>query len=465
MKKSRLWEILEQMTRKELREVSECIHSKWFNRRGYVAKLFDVLVECKEVSKMVPEKEILHARIFPELAYDDSRIRSALSLVLKVIERWLALRTLESKTALMPLALAEAYRKKNLQKHYDQTVRFSEETLLSEPNRHADFYSKLFELEYEKYQSLSAQRKLNAINLQELSDKLDIGYLSQKLRQTCFSISHMRVYTRDYDYGLLPFILEKAGQEQYQSIPAISLYYHGYYALTDPDDEFHFQKFKLQLIEFGTQFPKDELRDLYLLATNYCAKRLNEGATHFANESLDLFKEALRQNVLVTEGIISHITYSNIAASGLLTEDYEFTETFLDDYKKTLSAKYREPIYNLNRARLEYQRGNFDKALDLLRQKPYKDLLLNLSAKALMAKIFYEMDATDLLFSHLDALSQFIRRKKVIGYHQENFQNFISFLRKIIEIPDFEKGQRKQLKADIEGVKAVAERKWLLKQV
>ena len=465
MKNGRLWDILEQMSRRELNEVADCMRSPWFNKREYVVKLFDFLVECKEELQIIPDSKMIHARLFSEREFNDSRIRSAVSLVLKVVERWMALKVLEEDTANGTLALAKAYRRKKLQKHYDQTVRQTEAIFEKEPLRNADFYNDLYRFENEKYQSLSAQRKLSAINLQSLSDKLDIGYLSQKLRQTCISISHTRVYSKEYDFGLLQVVLEKAAQPHYQAIPAISLYYHGYFALTNPNEEHHFQQFKNQLFEFGLQFPKSELGDLYLLATNYCTKRVNEGAAHFAKESLDLYKEALRQKVLLNEGVLSHITFSNIVAFGLLTEDYDFTKMFLEKYKKLIAPKYRKPIYSLNRARYEYQRGNFDSALDFLQQRIYKDLVLNLSAKAIMAKIFFEMDATDLLFSHLDAMGQFIRRKKVMAYHQENFQNFISFLRKIVEIPDFEKAQRKQLKVDIESVKAVAERKWLLKQV
>ena len=59
-------------------------------------------------------------------------------------------------------------------------------------------------------------------------------------------------------------------------------------------------------------------------------------------------------------------------------------------------------------------------------------------------------------------MEQFIRRRKVIGYHQELFRNFILLLKKRIEIPDFEKAKLAILKMEIEGVKSVAERRWLL---
>ena len=79
-----------------------------------------------------------------------------------------------------------------------------------------------------------------------------------------------------------------------------------------------------------------------------------------------------------------------------------------------------------------------------------------------MAKIWFESEEFDVLLSHLDAMEQFIRRRKVIGYHEELFRNFIFFLKKRVEIADFAKAELKALRKEIEEVKAVAERQWLL---
>ncbi len=467
MNKGRLWQVFTKIDWRDLRELEKSVRSPWFNQRDYVIKLFDYLRECREELKIEPDKNSAFRRIFPnEPSYRDERMRNAQSLLLKVIERYLKLKTLESDEAAGQLALAEAYRKLQLQKHYDQTLRSAEQIIEKENIRDADYYSNAYDLEFEKYQARSVRRQLKEVNLQAVSDKLDIAYLAQKLRQTCFSIAHRRVYsTANYDLGLLPPLLEIAAKEKYQFIPAISLYYHGYFALTQPNEEFHFKKFKEQLFAFGNEFPKDELRDLYLLATNYCIKRMNEDAPQFAAEALDLYKEALQQGVLLSDGVLSHITFSNIVTMSLVTEKYEFAENFIKQYKNQLSSKYRKPISDYNLARLKYERGQFEEALPLLQAEVYKDLLLNLTAKTLIAKIFFESSEYDVLFSHLDAMNQFIRRKKVMGYHQENFQNFISFLKRIIEIPDFKKAQRLQLKSDIENAKAIAERRWLLEQI
>lgn len=466
MKNSRLWEIFEQLSSKELREIEKCVLSPQFNNRESVVKLFRFLTECRNELKIIPTKEDIHRSIFREKEFEDIRIRNTMSFLIKVIERWFAIQEMEANKIDSQLALASVYRKKQLPKHYKQTVSASEDSLKKQSLRNADYYTNQYRLEFEKYTSLSSRRQLKVINLQALSDNLDISYLAQKLRQTCFSISHTRVYSKEYDLGLLPHLLDIVSEKRYQEVPAIALYYHGYFALMRLDEAYHFQKFKDLLFKFRDQFPKSELRDLYLLATNYCIGRINKKATQYTAEAFALYREGLKDDVLLSGNILPHITFSNIVTMSIGTGNYDFGEKFIEQYKNALADEYREPIYIFNLARLRYQRGNFDEALPLLQREVYRDLLLNLSAKTLTAKIFYESKEFDVLLSHLDAMQQFIRRKKVMAYHRENFQNFISLLRKIVELPPgLNKKEKTGLKKEIENVGAVVERKWLLERI
>ena len=86
--------------------------------------------------------------------------------------------------------------------------------------------------------------------------------------------------------------------------------------------------------------------------------------------------------------------------------------SFLENYRRYLAPDHRDSNYGLCLARLEYSKGNFSKALDLLPQTEYKDLFLTLASKALQIKIYYAMQAHDLLYAHLQAMRAFIRRKK-----------------------------------------------------
>jgi len=62
-------------------------------------------------------------------------------------------------------------------------------------------------------------------------------------------------------------------------------------------------------------------------------------------------------------------------------------------------------------------------------------------------------------------MKNFIRRKKIIGYHKENYLNLIHFVKQLLELKRFDKIAKQQLSQEIISTKAVAEKTWLLEQV
>ena len=145
--------------------------------------------------------------------------------------------------------------------------------------------------------------------------------------------------------------------------------------------------------------------------------------------------------------------------------DLEWVERFVHQYRPFLKEEHREGLFSFNLARLEYQRRDLGKALQLLQRAEYKDLLLNLAAKTLQLKIFYELQEFDLLESHLQAIRTFIRRKKVMGYHRENYLNTVHFTQKLLETNLFDKNAKATLRREIEDTKALAEKEWLMKMI
>lgn len=388
-----------------------------------------------------------------------------MSGLMKLLEQFMVYQSLTEDATLGKIKLAECYRKLNLQKHFQQTLRKAQQSLEKRAIRNADFYNYSYLLKWEEYLFLSANTRSQSLNLQSISDNLDLAFLSLKLRQSCFAISHQAVYKADYQLGLLPEILQYVETNGLLAIPAISLYYYCYFALTQPREEQYFQTLKAQIFTHGHQFPAPEIRDLYLLAINYCIKRLNEGNTSYFREGLDLYKKGLDRDILLQNGQLSRFTYNNIVAMGLRTKEYDWTAHFIHQYRDFLEKGYRENTFAFNLARLEYERQNYYEALGHLQQAEYKDLLNNLIAKTLMLKIYFELGETKLLQSHLDAMKIFIRRKRVIGYHKKNYLNIVYYTQKLLNVNPYDKAAIQALKEQLQAEEVLTDRKWLLEQL
>jgi hypothetical protein len=91
--------------------------------------------------------------------------------------------------------------------------------------------------------------------------------------------------------------------------------------------------------------------------------------------------------------------------------------------------------------------------------------MLALAAKTIQLKIYYETDTYDLLESHLQAIAVFIRRKKVMGYHRENYLNLLQFVRKLMELNLFSEKDKSAFREAVKQAKPLAEKEWLLKVI
>ena len=465
MIKSRLFELFNALPKKEIRQLSKFIASPFFNQRKHVLELFNYLVFCKYEKKTIPSREQAFGALFPNHKYDDHKLRLSMSLLHKALEKYLIWKQVNKEENKAKIKLAQAYRELNLSRHF---IKITAEIKAMQRNlvhRNADYFQSLYEVYLEEYLFLSEQSRMEDLNLQQVQENLDIAYITSKLRQSCFLLSHQNIYKKEYNFGMLSQMISYIEQQSYLDIPAISVYYYCYNALIYPKEYVYFEKFKVLVFQYQSHFPQGEIRDLFLLATNYCIRLMNQGEKRFAEEGLSIYKEGLKNEVLFLNGILSRFTYRNIVAKAIVSKDFDWAEGFIQNYKVRLVEKYRESTFSFNLAWLEYERKNYDKALDLLNQSTFTDLLLNLSAKTIAMKIYYELNAFDLLYSHLEAMKKFITRKEIIAYHKKNYLNTIRFTKKLLELPISNRSVKEKLRQEIEITSSIAEKNWLLSQL
>jgi hypothetical protein len=144
---------------------------------------------------------------------------------------------------------------------------------------------------------------------------------------------------------------------------------------------------------------------------------------------------------------------------------FDTIENFILKYKDALPEKQRDAFFNYNYAWFFYQKKNYGKAMTLLaKTESSKDVLINCTAKTLLARMYFEQQEFESLNSLLQSFKVFINRKKALAYHRTPYLHFIKFLQKIIHAqfqPNFSK---QALVQDISGTK-VAAKEWLLEQL
>lgn len=464
MEKTLLYEAFAALTKTERREFGKFVRSPFFNQKPQPPALFDYLAECMD-TRTPPAGAAAFARLWPDQPYDNQKLRLANSELLHLLEHYWMYQEKFRDFDRAKIRLAAAYRKRNLPKHFQISLREARAARERQPHRHAEFFHDLNLIEWEQYQFATASKRSEHFNLQEMSDLLDAAFAARKLRHVCFSLSHQAVFNTTYRFGLLDAVLEYVQQDDRLAAPAIALYFHCYHFLTDPEGEDHFFQFKEKLFAHAEAFPEEELRILYLFALNFGIKKCNELCAPYFRETLDLYQNALARDLLLENGLLSRFAYNNVVAIALRAGEAAWAEDFIHRYRVFLEKKYRDVTFSLNLARVAYTRRDYKTALLHLQRADYKDLINNLIAKTLQLKIYYELGEYDLLESHLASMKTYIRRQATIGYHRTNYLNIVRFTQMLLQVNQNDAVAVAALRRQIEDEAVLTEREWLLEMI
>jgi hypothetical protein len=462
MQKTRLWEAFASLSKPELRAFDKFVRSPFFNQKAHLVGLSGYLYNCCTTGAP-PHHEAAFTAAYPDLAYDDQKLRLANSDLLKLLEHYWMYQEKFADPERNKIRLAGAYRKRNLPKHAEVSLREARQSREARPWRHAEHFDDLHRIELEQFQSASAAKRYEAFNLQEISDLMDKTYIARKLRHVCFARSHQAVTQTPYRFGLLEAVFAHVEAEGLLDIPAIALYYYGCHFLTDPAAETHFTRFRETLFAHADQFPPDELRALYLLAINFGIKKSNEtGDLSWYRATFDLYRDALERNLLLENGMISRFAYHNMVGVAIRLQEVAWAEAFIQKYKPTLERRYREATFSLNMARVAYTRQEYRAALLHLQRADYKDFINGMNAKILQLKIYCETGEMELLDSHIDSINNFIRRQHAVGYHRENYLNIARYTRAIVRLVPDDADAARELRRQIEAEPVLTEKEWLM---
>jgi len=467
MQNSQLISIFRSLSPKEVRSLRKWLVSPAHNQREDVVRLFDYLIHTEHLNnEKTLTKEKLFAKVFPKQKFDDALLRQVMHFLLKTVEEFLAFQDWSEDPVRLRLALAGVYRKRKLDKVFLKTIKSIETLQQSHPYRDEHYLRNEYLLLQEQYVYLEGKKRIVPMNLQEISDKLDLTYCADKLRQSCLMLSHQKVYKAQYNAGLLQEVLQYVVEQNLLELPAIAIYYYVYQALTAKESEGFFYKLKETIVSHWALFPKEEMRDMYLMAINYCIGRMNAGYEAFVREAFDLYRQGFQRKLLIENNLISKFTFLNVIRIGLKLKEFSWVSDFINSHQQFIEESYRNSIIRFSLARLDFEKGDYDSAMKILVQADFDDVLVYLSAKAMLVRMYYEQNEYDALESLLESMRTYLKRKDMIsGQQRVAYTNLVRFTKKMINInPYNNKEPLQKLKEEVAKVN-VAEKDWVLQQL
>lgn len=459
MQPTYLYELVQSFSKQEQREAQKWLASPYHNQRTDLRALF----ECLLKKPQPPSKAAVWQALFPDTPYNDQQLRLIQSYLYRSLEDFLLHQELDNRPESTRHLLLDAYRQRGLDRHFTKAYRQQQRALEQTPLQHPEHHLALYWQERALFQYQARRERTREHNLQAMEDALTLAFLSMKLRQACWLLAHEAVYKAEYKVALEPLLIELALKPAYTQQPAVAIYLNCYRMLKAPEESAHFEAFRDWLFRIIGHFPVEELRDLFLLGINYCIRQINRTADSYLREALELYKKGLETDLLLENGVLSRFTYNNIAGIALRLQELDWTAHFLETYRPKLAPHQRQAAYSLNAARLAFSRKDYAQAITHLQQADYRDFINNLVARTLLLKCYFELDEYDLLEYHLQTMRSFLRRKRKMSYHQQNYRNIVQLTFRLLRLKPGDKATARTLKAAIENTTPLTERRWLLR--
>ena len=206
-----------------------------------------------------------------------------------------------------------------------------------------------------------------------------------------------------------------------------------------------------------------------------CSLFQNRGdVNYYKNDYLDLYDALLKKSIeeknfrLLSRDLLLIKGIYNYAKICVKINRLERLEKFIKDYSKYFFEPIKKDSIYFSEGYLEFARGNFKKALELLSKTNFAMPMLFKEIKIIKMKICYELGYYDLLDSEIDAYRHFlVSTKEINETHIKSDKELMIFLRRLSRIKESSKiRDLPLLKKDINNLTfKTFHNDWLLRKI
>jgi hypothetical protein len=466
--KSKLVSILRTLSNKEIKRFEAYIVSPFFNKNENAITLFNIL---KKFHPEYDESKIAISNVFPKLfpkePVDEQKLRYVMTDLTKLLEEYLCYLEFDKDDTYKKHLLLNALDHRTLDKYFHTTIDESRDQHKRQPYRDVNYFFNLHLIEENAYlHSLAHKPRSISTSLQEAVDNLDYYYLSKRLLYSCAILNRETLLQEKYNNLFLEQIFTFLSITNLDHVPSISIYKQIALTYLEFDNEEHYRKLITLLDNFSSQFPIEELKDIYVHALNYCLRKLNAGKQELLTELIALYKRLISHEIIFENGYLQPMDVKNIVTASLRGGELEWTEKFLHDYKDRFEPEFRDSTYVYNMANVHYHRKEFSKALRLMQAVEINDIYYQLGAKVLLLKTYFELDESEPFYSLVDAFTNYLKRNKLISETQRNNHlNFVKYTKKLMQMRLGSRTSASELKEELNKLSNIANLPWLLEKL
>ncbi len=244
-------------------------------------------------------------------------------------------------------------------------------------------------ISYLNYNHIPIDRLQNyQTELLEMMKNLDDFYISAKLQFSAACYNRSSVLQDEYDIILLDRILDLLKVSNHHS-SHIDLVSKPILDLVKDHSRLAFDNLKAFLISHPQHYIF-ERQNILLCLLNYITARFRKNDYSMLNDSFELYQLGINQSLFTATGYFLSNTFINIVNTACHLKEYEWVSNFVDTQSNELDPNEKSDIVALSRARIAFDREEYNLVYELLKNLNPKNFNINLNVRTLLLRAFFE---------------------------------------------------------------------------
>lgn len=478
MSQSKIINYIQQLPTKQKERLRLFVESPYFNQHKKTKLLLKLILDEKKCQSDQIDRSFLFKKLFPkEPQYDEQKLFNVMSYLNRLFQKFIAHELIEENEVQEKLLVLEGARERGMWGFVDNRAKSLEKILNKNANIDSNHYYSTFKLYFtQNFERRDGLEKKEQVLMQKMLDNFDKYYLAEKLRLAVTLYSDMMAKNVEFEFSNLEDLLEfiQKNWSKFEEELYIKLYYTIFMSQREKNPKFY-EDLKFMLAEQLDELKFEDQQTLFKATNNYCIKNINlgENIDHYREELFQLYQQGLDKKLLLKNNTLSEWEYKNIITLGSVTGKVEWTEKFIEDYKKYLPANKRENAYTYNKAAFYFHQEDFEQVQKLLISVQFTDVKYHINATLLLLRTYYKTMDTEALHSLIETFRIFIMRNKEIQTTQKKgYTNFLRFKKRLVNIKYNKKTYSQKdyhekldkLRMTIKNTEPVMNEYWLLKE-
>ena len=473
MFKSNLIELMRKLDPKEFRELGEYVRSPFFNKNEGVIKLYDYISkQYPELEEKVLKKEDVFGKLFPGTAYNEGFMKTIMFNLTRLTEDYFGYLNYRNKTDTLSqeYSIIDELFNRGLDKVFLKKLKQAEDKLDKAKNKDPFYFSDKYRLQFLKEQYLNIhQRFLNYKDVPDEDTYKSIEYLLEYfflkiLGHHRFMYNMNKLVKFNFRNRFLDEVVEYLQRNENQFSPQVLLHLYELLLLKENDEKYYYKTKELLRKEINNIRKGIKYSTISILF-NYASEQYYEGKQKFLSEMFELNKIITEYELYtpLEDGFFNEVKFKNAVEVGIQMKEYNWTETFIKDYKDLLHPDEKNIAANYAYSQLNFAREKYEKALGLINAGNISNVKYKVSIKNLTLKLYYELGWLTEAFDLVDSNRHFLSHDKVLPEHSKKMSiNFLKFYNKLLKLKSNGKplGIR-NLKAELMRANNLYERDWL----